>query len=315
MASKKVYFYEVKLFSIDNDEEQDYHQVRDLLVSVIDNSAVNQEGYRTLDITLDDNPLHVMLDVFDYNNGGLFCRLSRQRPKSDFIQRDYNSLEQGEILPGEREDKKGIEQCTYAYLNYETCILSIVMSMGAPKEKAFASLFSKYCDGYYVNLVAVPNANTIGTIYMGEEAEVSKISIEVPIPDAGILQQVFGWNNEDILNIVSQRAATIAIEVKPPEREKITNNSDDSQNLINCIRENIRRYQKAKIRAKAKNIKLQDFNFFEEYFSYPIDIPSYHVENYDRVYYSVDELVDLYRQNIINAYNDNNTILTTITGR
>ena len=315
MASKKVYFYEVKLFRHDNDNEVDYHELERLIISTVNTNATIQEDYKTIDLTMDNDPLHVILDVFDYNNSGLFCRLSRQRPKSTFIQRDYNTLVPGEILPGSNQNDQGIEQYTYGYLNYSTGIFSIAVALGAPRERAFTCLFAKYCRDYYIKLVSIPNANSIEKIYIGQNSEVSKITIEVPVPDAGILRQLFGWSNQEILEIIESRAASVAIEIKSPERQHITSNTDDSQKLIDTIRENIRRYQKAKIKAKTKDVRAQEYNFFDEYFSYPIDVSSYHMDNYQRVYYSVAELVELYKQNIINAFSENRAIFEVITGR
>lgn len=314
MASKKAYFFKVKLYSM-NDDEQEYNLLPEMIISAVNANSVEQDDFRTLDITLEGDSLHTMMDVFSYDTTGLFCRLSRQRSKNNFISREYETLRQDEIFPGTEEDDLGIELYTYGYLNYQTCIFTIVTSLGAPSERAFSDFIIRYCNGYYVKLVDIPNCNAIETIYLGEDPEVSRIMIEVPTPPAEVLQQLFGWDDEQVLDVVTQRATSVAIEIKAPERQKITNNSEDSRSLIDSIREQIQRYRKARIKAKTRDVKTQEYNFFEEYFSYPIDITYYRIENYNKIYYSVRELVEIYRQNIITAYRENENILRTVTGR
>lgn len=314
MANKKAYFYEVKLYSM-NDDYQEYNMLPAMIIEAINTRSIEQDGFRTLDITLEGDALHTMMDVFNYKTTGLFCRLSKQRSKNNFIQREYETLRQDEIFPGVAEGERGIEQYTYGYLNYQTCIFTIVTSKGAPGARAFSDFIIKHCNGYYIKLIEVPNPNAIETIYLGEDPEISRIMIEVPTPPAEVLQQIFEWNDREVLDVISQRSTTVAIEIKPPERQKITDNDDDSRKLIDCIRNHVQRYRKAKIRAKTRDIKAQDYSFHEEYFSYPIDITHYRIENYNRIYYSVPELVEIYRQNIITAYRENEEILTTITGR
>lgn len=42
---------------------------------------------------------------------------------------------------------------------------------------------------------------------------------------------------------------------------------------------------------------------------YPIDIAPYHMQNNERIYYTAQELVDIYRQNITLAFNESKGIL------
>lgn len=315
MSQKKVYFYEVELFDTKSEVEKDYHLLKEILISIIKKDAKKQNGYSTLDLTLDDDPLHVVLDVFEYENSRLFCRLSRQKPACVYLQRDYRTFQKSDVLGGENETIKGIEKYTYGYLNYQTGVFSIVKAVEAPSEKALANILVKYCRDYYMKLTPIPNADGINSIYRGEDAQISRVSVEVPVPDAGTLQQIFGWEDKEILEVVSQRAATAVFELKAPARYVITNNSEDSTRIIDCIYGAMDGYKKAKMRAKAKNIKAQEYNFFEEYFSYSVDISTYHIEDYRRVYFTVDELVDIYRSNLIAAYNENRVIIETITGR
>lgn len=60
---------------------------------------------------------------------------------------------------------------------------------------------------------------------------------------------------------------------------------------------------------------MREYDFFEQYFSYPVDITYYHIVDYERVYYTVDELMEINKQNIIQAFVENKKILRTVINR
>ena len=65
---------------------------------------------------------------------------------------------------------------------------------------------------------------------------------------------------------------------------------------MDAIKESLPRYHKAKMRAKAQNLKLRDYNFFDDKFSYPIDIQNSYIREGERIYYSVEQLAELYQR-------------------
>ena len=70
------------------------------------------------------------------------------------------------------------------------------------------------------------------------------------------------------------------------DRRIITDTEEETRSLINCIKNQITAYNKARIRAKAEGVKTQDYSFFEENFSYPIDIPIYEPIGDKKHYYN-----------------------------
>lgn len=315
MAIKKVYFYQVNIFRVSDEQEVSYRLIKDLFNDIIESRAVRQDGYRTLDLTLDNDPMHIMMDIFRYQNDTLFCRLSKQKPNNSMIQRNYDTFEHKDILPGISEDTQGIENYTYCSLNYEKGILSIISALGAPNEKAVGNAILKYNNRYYIELVPVPNTEAIQTIYFGEESAITKIEIEVPVPAADIMKEVLGWNEEEITATVTENALTTAIVVKPPRRKALTEDTEDTQRFIDCIKSAMPSYSRAKITGKAKNIKSQEYDLFAEYFSYPIDIASYYIENGKRVWYSVEQLTTNYNESLKFAFSENKILIETLTGR
>ena len=89
----------------------------------------------------------------------------------------------------------------------------------------------------------------------------------------------------------------------------------ETKGLIDCIKSKISDYNKAKVRAKAVGVKTRDYSFFDENFSYPIEIPTYRINEGKKYYFSPEELSVIYRENLQMAYNENIALLRTIANR
>lgn len=314
MASKKVYFYKAVLTDLDG-KEVPINKYREIFTDIIDRKSVNNGTYKSLDLTWDDDEMHIIWDIFDYNNSRLFGRLSKQKPSSSVIQRDYHTYEKKDILPVGDQQNRGIEQYTFGSLDYQTGIFSIISAKGAPSEKVICNIFLLYNLNYMMQLLPIPNVKGIETIYLGKDAEITRLEVEVPLPDAGVLANLFGWDMDEVVEAIVNRHLTAGVVLKPLSRQSITADTEESKRIIDKIKGRLNLYQKAKMKAKTKDVKLRDYNFYEENFSYPVDIQVYHIENYKRIYYTVDELVGIYRQHIVQAFQENKDVLVEIANR
>lgn len=313
MAIKKVYFYKVSLFE-SSGKEIPYTGLKDKLKEIIEKRAVNQGGYWTLDLT-DDVYEHIIWDIAEYKDTKLFGRLSKQKPSNSVVCRDYKNFRKEDLNITADEKLYGIEQYTYGSLDYATGIFSIIGVQGAPTENILKKVFERYNYNYYIELVPIPNHHSIKKLYGERNTEVSSLEVEIPLPDAATLQHVFGWKDKELLGILESRNLTARVMVKAPRRQTITFDSEESQNLIKEVWNNIAGYTGAKLRAKTARTKMREYDFFEQYFSYPVDITYYHIVDYERVYYTVDELMEINRQNIIQAFVENKKILRTVINR
>ena len=84
---------------------------------------------------------------------------------------------------------------------------------------------------------------------------------------------------------------------------------------MDCMKSKLGTYRKAKVRAKAKDVKTQEYSFFDENFTYAVEIPTYIVEGDRKKYYSADELIPIYEMHLSMAYNENKNLLKTLTNR
>lgn len=317
MASKKAYFF--KLDIIDkNNSKCDYHLIQSEIMNIINENAYVQDNYKSLDLTVTRTELHNIMDIFEYEKTRLFCRLSKQKPGNEFIGREYHNYKKADIVDSNDHQNFGIEQYTFAMLNYETGVVCIVSAQGAPNEKAFIKMFEKFSENYKLELTDILNEHGIEKIYNGTNPEIMNFEIEVPLPKGSMLENVFGWNLDEIIDSVEDNNLKVSVTVKSNYRRGVVTESEgEVKKIINKIKEKCRNidYTKAKMKAKTKNIKAREYNFYEENFSYPIDITNYHIENYTKVYFTVDELVDIYRNNLLMAYNESIELINMTIGR
>ena len=311
--SKKVNFFTVNLFESVSSTEKDYKLIKDLLVSIIEENSKDVNGFKVLDLTC-DNDLHYVADIFSYKEQKLFMRVSNQKPSGGYLRRNYTTNIPAGVLGTLSEDKEGIEVYTYALLESESGILSIVNQQSAPNYKIINHFFSKYNVDYYMEFIAIPNPDGISRIYEAKEPRISQIEIEVPVPSADVLEQMFGWKAKDILD-VQGRGLKATMRLSGMDRRVITDTEEESKGLIDCIKDKIIDYNKAKIRAKADGTKTRDYSFFDENFSYPVDIPSYCVIDGKKHYHTADDLIPIYREHLQMAYNENKQLLKSISNR
>ena len=309
---KKVNFYTVDMKSV-NGEDISYKDIKDVLISIIKENATELKGFSALDLS-NYNELHYSADIFDYKKNRLIMRVSCQKPSGSYLHRNYTTSEAYGVLEGINEEQEGIEVYTYILLNYETGILAIVNQQGAPSYKIINSIFEKFKQEYYLEFIAIPNANGITRIYDAKDSKISSIEIEVPIPSAEVLQQMFHWKDKDILDVQGNKLKA-TVKLSGVGRRVITDNEEDTKKVIDVVKDTVPFYLKAKVRAKAKGVKAQDYSFFDENFTYPIDIQSYEIIGDRKRYYSADELVGEYKSNLIMAYVENEQTLKLITDR
>ena len=310
---KKVNFFKVNLYESVSRNCRDYKEIKDLLVSIISEKAIKVDNFWVLDLT-SYNELHYVADIFSFEENNLFLRISSQKPSGGYLRRDYTTNEPVSVLEGVSEDKEGIEVYTYALLDYETGIFSIVNQQSAPNYKIINNFFYKYNANYIMEFLPIPNPDGISRIYGAEEPKISQIEIEVSIPSAEALEQMFGWDAKDIIDIQGNRLKA-TMKLSSIDRKVITDTAEETKGMIECIKTRIAAYTKAKVRAKAQGVKTQDYSFYDENFNYPIEIPTYEIISDQKRYYSAFELIPFYRDNLKMAFNENKVLLTTLSDR
>lgn len=314
--NKKAFFYAIDLYPKVGDTVLDYKRIPELLNNIIDLRGEVNGTTKTLDLTPVGEYLHTMLDVIHYGTGYMFARASKQRPTGSVIGRDYATKKVESLLPGISEDRKGIELSTYIYIDYHSCILEVISAVGAPDESIVADIFKYYSLEYRIKLTAIPNANGVEKIYGKDNLSISSMSIEIPYPDPAILEMAIGQNGNRILREATNGNIKVTMNISSSfARTKLTNDTERSNAFIDAVSLIKDNFKSAKIRAKANNIRAREYNFFEENFYYPVDIPSYKTEGGNRIYFNAEELLEINLENMIYSFNVSRELLLPLINR
>ena len=136
-----------------------------------------------------------------------------------------------------------------------------------------------------------------------------------------LAEEQYGWNKNTTYTVVKKiEAKGYICRIEPGFICKSLVSKKDvckseTKGLIDCIKSKITDYNKARIRSKASTIKMSDYNFFDENFSYLIEIPLYEIISGKKHYYSADDLISIYRDKLKVAYNNNKSVLRAISDR
>lgn len=316
MAVKTGYYYKVSVMEKATDRELVYRSelLKSEVVRIVNEKSSINGAYRTIDITLENEDMHTTMDVCSYTNDIFFCRISRQRPNNTLLKRNYDTMKDDAVFTEEEANREGIEMFTFFMLKYNSGILSIVSALGAPTEKVFINLFSKYSDNYYVQLQDIPNRNAINAIYLGEKPEISKIEFDIPVPSGEIMQQLLGWDRDDVTDTIMENSLRTKVVIKGPDRAEIVKD-EDAVKAIDKLKEIMDNCRSLKVTGKAKDVKAKEYDLAGEFFGYKIDIPTYEIRESIKYYFSIGDLTAKYRENMLVEFNSNNEMLCAICGR
>ena len=315
----KVNFYKVELHNSGTHAEEDYGGIRAQMIDIIDRNGINARAgaynMKVVDLSQGDS-LHVIADIFSYEEDCLFMRLCSQQQTGAYVRRNYADKVPRPVLDAARsEDELGIEAYTYLYYKYDTGIAGIVNHKNAPKGKTMGVFYEKYMNEFYLSFLPILNRNGVDLMRNQGESSISKIEVELPIPDAGVLQEVFGWDVGDILDVQNGELKAV-VELSAFGHRKLTRDAESTDRLIDILADSVENTaQRIKLRGKVNGNKTQDYCFYDDYFTYPVDIPVYRTVDKKKVYFQLDERIPYYRSNLEMAYNENKELILILAGR
>lgn len=318
MADKKIFFFKVRLFTKDGVNEVDYTLLPSAINKILDDQHKTKivGKVKVLDITDKTDELHTTLDVYRYQYDHLFLRAARQKPNFSTIMREYQTGVFSPILPGVNEAEKGIENYTYIYVDYTYGILSVVKALGAPDENSIITAFEKYCENYNISLEPIPNPEGIKRIYNKKNTCINNINVCIPRADPVILENILGVKGKRLLEEVSKDNINLSINIRSnTKRGKITNNSEDSETLVDCILDNLSHFVQASINAKYDGEKSKTYNLYDEIFYFPFSIKTTHKINGQNIYYTTEEMVSIFHEELKIAFNQSREFIIQIANR
>lgn len=311
MSIKNIYLFKVVIHDTQTNTEVPVHLFKGLFQEIIDRESRNN----ALKLTYEDaEPM--MLDILENTDEYLFARLNRKRPNNSMQKRNYNTYETTEVLAPDEIGNNGVEWFTYCIFGYSHGILSLINSRGAPNEGALTRVFSRYNNRFSLETEAIPNQNLINELINGRAPEINKVQIDIAQPDAQILQNLFGFNDREILQAVGQNTSNIVFEIKPDFRGALTTDTNVITRLIRALQMSRGRYHSVILSGKtATGERQRQYDLYEEYFKYPITVNEYRQENRQKVEREKDEILREYRLNMMNVYNEYKAIILTVCNR
>ncbi len=311
MSTKNIYMYKVIIRDTENNNEVEVSRFKSLFQEVFNANSQNN----ALKLTYEDAE-PIMLDILQDNDEFLFARLNRKRPNNSLQKRNYNTYETTDVLSPDEIGANGVELFTYCILGYSHGILSIVNSKGAPSEGALSRIFSRFNNRYSLETEGIPNQNLIRELLDGETPEINRVQIGIAQPNAQMLQHLFGFNDDEVLQAVSTNSASLVFEVKPDLRGSLTNDPSLIERLIDAFRTNRNHYHSVILSGKAESGDRQrQYDLYEEYFKYPISVSEYKQENGRKIEVEKTELQSKFRSEMMQVYNDYKDVILAVSNR
>lgn len=320
MAKTKVYFYRVDLYRTSNEHRLDYDgdQLRNTINTMIEQKGKEQEGFISIDIspsreTTNAKPKET-LDFFP-DDTYFFGRLCRKKPNNQIIKRNYDTLSADSVFEPQEEISLGIEEYSFFLLDSTAGILLMATRQGAPSQRALTALSKTFNLEIMMVFKEIPNNDGIRLFYESSSPEISRITVELPSPDAAFLQRVLNLPEGEILEMIKDGVAHMDLVLKPEPRGSMLRGTQLVRETITHLQRLLPGFDKAVIRGKSNSFTTRDFDLKEQFFSYSIDIAKTHMVDGQTVSYRLDEIVDQYRTALHNAYDTNRDYILHLAGR
>lgn len=311
MSTKNIYLFKVTIRDTQNNTEVPVTSFKALFQSVIDQHSRN--GALKLDY---QSSKPIMLDVLEHTDEFLFARLNRKRPNNSMQKRNYNTYQTTDVLAPDELGNSGVELFTYCILGYSHGILSIVNSKGAPSAGALARVFSCYNNRFSLETEGIPNQDLINELLEGRAPEINRVQVDIAQPSAQILESVFGFNENEILAEMGRNASSLVFEVKPEFRGALSYDPTIISRLIDVLRRNRGQYNSVVVSGKKDTGDRQrQYDLYEEYFKYPINVSEYRQENGQKIEREKELIQQDFRANMMQVYSEYKNIILTVSNR
>ncbi len=311
MSTKNIYLYKVIIRDTQENREVPVNVFKGLFEEIFNREQHNN----AITLTYQDTE-PMILDIIEDTNEYLFARLNRKRPNNSMQKRNYRTFEITDVLLPNEVDNNGVEWFTYCILGYRHGILSLVNSKGAPNEGAFARVFSMYNHRYLLETEGIPNQDLLQELLNGRSPEINRIQVNIPQPDAQILQGLFGFNDAQVLQAIRENTSRLVFEVKPAFRDALIDNVGLITRLINALQHNRNRYTSVILSGKpTANERQRQYDLYEEYFKYPITVNEYRQEDGRKVEVAKEIILQDYRNNMMTVYDEYRDIILAVCNR
>ena len=137
----------------------------------------------------------------------------------------------------------------------------------------------------------------------GKAPQVNRVSFDVARPSAELLEGMFGFKDDEIIAAMSRKTASLVVDVKPDFRGYLIDDPSLIAKLIGALRKNQANYNTIRISGKKDGRGPQrEYDLYEEYFKYPIDIKEYRQEGGRKIEMSKAAIQRDYKDKMTKTY-------------
>ena len=311
MSQRTAEFYKIILKYEQTKQKVDYHNLKEILNNIIDNYGVTNKKITTIDLDPNISPgefeSKMVLDIFPTTeNNYLFGRVCKQKNKSGMIKRDYLTYVPDEVFTPDVAAKQGIEVFSYFLLDYSSGIIISATSNQVSPKRGLDEIIQHYAPTYELEFVAIPNSDGIRLLYDAGSPQLYRIEFDCPRPSSEYLQQMFGLDENQLLYLASTDIDSMQIILKPKRAQPLTRRPKNVRGVLDFLG-SMKHMNDIKVRGKSERFNATDFSFYSQYYTYPIDVVKYKLQDGNRVECSLDELTENFeialKQAYINSYN------------
>lgn len=311
MSKKNVYFFELVIQDAHTGMAIPIEQYRGIITKIIEDKSMNN----SIELTYEQTE-PVLMDVIENTDEYLFVRLSRKRLNNSIQKRNYQTRETTDVLAPDEIGSNGIECFTYCILGYTHGVLSIVKSKGAPGKEAFSMLFAMHNRRYTADSFGIPNSDLVKELMAGKAPQINRVLFDIARPSAALLEGMFGFSDEEIIPAMSRKTASLVVEVKPEFRGCLIDDPGLIKKLIEALRKNQSQYNTIKVAGKKEGRGPQrEYDLYEEYFKYPIDIKEYRQEGGKKIEVSKLAIRRDYKDKMTKVYDQYKTTILVFVDR
>ncbi len=311
MSKKNVYFYKIKIMNSQSGAAIPVEQYKNILTEIFKRECVNDSINLTYEQT---EP--VLMDVIENTDEYLFARLSRKRPNNSIQKRNYTTRKTTDVLALDEIGNNGVECFTYCILGYSHGVLSVAKSKGAPGPEAFSMLLAMHNKEYTAEYEGIPNNDLVMELINGRAPQVNRVVFDVARPSAAMLEEMFGFKDDEIIDAMSRKTGSLVVDVKPYFRGYLVDDPGLISKLIEVLRKNQRNYNTIKISGKKDgNGAQREYDLYEEYFKYPVDIKEYRQEGGRKIEVSKAAIRADYKTKMMQIYSQYKDVLLLFVNR
>jgi hypothetical protein len=177
-------------------------------------------------------------------------------------------------------------------------------------------LFAMHKREYSADTYGIPNHDLVMELISGKSPQVNRISIDMARPSAELLEGMFGFKDTELITAMSRKTASLVVDVKPDFRGYLIDDPSLISKLIDVLRRNQSQYNTIRISGKKDGKGPQrEYDLYEEYFKYPIDIKEYRTEGGRKIEVSKSTIQNDYKDKMTKVYDQYKEMLLVFVDR